>query len=280
MNIPMIANSSNSLQTNNASKKYASSRIAIAFSILIILQFYLVPLIALAAGEDLNKYTNYLHIYTVISYTIIVLSIVIFHDNGLDTFQDHFSLWTIVIACFLAAGLGREDEAIYKVFLVLLGLRLSTHIIVNRKSIKTPKLKSFFIGLLWSVGTIVIIASLLAFLSPVHQSIPPNLLTYILNTSIFQVSFVTVIEEACFRGLLFGFMMVNGYKENKALFIQAILFWGVHYLKITNPTSFFVAIPILILSTSLIIKKYKMLYLSIIVHTLANVLGPVLVAIL
>jgi hypothetical protein len=71
--------------------------------------------------------------------------------------------------------------------------------------------------------------------------------------------------------------MMTGYQEDRALVIQGILFWGAHYLKFNaNPVIFFVAAPILTISTSLILKKYKMLYLSIVVHTFVNVLEPVL----
>jgi len=75
--------------------------------------------------------------------------------------------------------------------------------------------------------------------------------------------------------------VLNGWQENRAFFIQGILFWGVHYMQISaNPAVFFIAVPMLTLSTTLITKEYKMLYLSVIVHTLANVFGPVLLAIL
>ncbi|MCI0610598.1 MAG: CPBP family intramembrane metalloprotease [Anaerolineae bacterium] len=276
----MIGKNSNFAHSAKETKRYVNPKLGIVFIILIILQFYLLPLISLGSSGDYNKYINYQNLYTISSYSIIVLSILIFHINGLDVFRDHFSLWTIVLTCFLAAGLGREDTIVYKTLLIFLGLILSIYIIVNRKSIRTPSLKSVFIGLLWSVGTIVITALLIAILNPIRETLPPNLLTYTINTLVLQLSFVAVIEEAYFRGLLFGFMVMNGYKENTALIIQAILFWGAHYMRITvNPVLFFVAIPILTLSTTLIIKKYKMLYLSIIIHTLANVFGPVLVAI-
>jgi membrane protease YdiL (CAAX protease family) len=130
------------------------------------------------------------------------------------------------------------------------------------------------------VITVVTISLLLFFINPTHESFPPKLLVYLLNTFLYQVSFVTVIEEACFRGLLFSFLVMNGYEEDRALIIQAILFWGSHYLKISSISLFFVAVPLLTLSLTLIIKKYKMLYMSVMVHTFANVLGPVLVVIL
>ena len=268
-------------QTSANAKNRTTSKIGSLFVFLIVLLFYFVPLLASAAGKDSTRFTDYLYLYTILSYTLIVLGIIIFRGKGLDVFQDHFSLWIVVAGCFLAASRGGEHDTVYKAFLVLLGLRLSIYIMVNRKGIRLPNLKSVFIGLLWSVVTIVIIVLLLFFLDPVRESRPPNLSAYILRTFLYQVSFVTVIEEACFRGLLFGLLVMNGYQEDRALIIQAILFWGVHYMQISaNPALFFIAVPMLTLSTTLITKEYKMLYLSVIVHTLANVFGPVLVAIL
>ena len=276
----MKKNRKNFLQANNSIRKQTDPKLTNLFVFLIILQSYFLPLIALTVGSDLNRYRDYLYLYTTISYTIIVLGIIIFDDRGLDVLKDHYSLWIIVIACFLAAVVGGTNNAIYQIFLVLLGLRLSVHLLTKSRGFRLPSLKSVYTGLLWSVGTIVIIALLLAFLTSTRLSLPSNLLSYILSTFLFEVAFVTVIEEALFRGLLFGILVMNGYEENKALFVQAVLFWGVHYLKLSNTPLFFIAIPLLTLSTTLITKKYKMLYLPIMIHTFANVLGPVLVVII
>ena len=262
-------------------KKYPNPKIGIVFIVLIILQFYLLPLISIAAHGDVNKYSNYIYLHTIFSYTIIVLSIIIFHGNGLDVFQDHFSLWIIVLTCFVRTSLGGQNEIIYKGVLIFLGLVLSVFIIANRKSIKIPSLKSFFIGLLWSVGSVIVTALLVVLLNSNHGTLPSNLIAYIIYGSIYQLSFVTVIEESYFRGLLFGFLVMNGIKENRALFIQAIFFWGTHYyVDFANPILLFVVIPIFTLSQTLIIKKYKMLYLSIMTHTFVNVFEEILVAIL
>jgi membrane protease YdiL (CAAX protease family) len=269
-----------SSQAAQGTQEHPNSKIGMLIIVLIILQSYLVPLISIASGTDYSKYTNYLYFHTLCSYTIIVLSIMIFHENGLVVFQDHFSLWIIVLTCFFRASIGGDNEVIFKFFLVLLGLLLSHHIIRNRRSIKTPSLKSFIIGALWSVGTVVAAALLRVFLDPNHGTLPSNLPAYIINFSVFNLSFGTVIEEAYFRGLLFGFLVMNGYKENTALFLQAVLFWGIHYLKIADPILFFAVIPLLTLSLTLIIKKYKMLYLSIMLHTINNVFGGILVALL
>lgn len=277
----MNKNNSYFSQKSAKGKKQINPKNSTLFIFLIVLLFYFVPLLASAAGADPARFSDYLYLYTTISYTVIVLSIIIFQKEDLNVFQDHFSLWTVVLGCFLAAIQGGQQELIYRIFLVLLGLRLSFYILVDKAKIKIPSLKSLLTGVLWAFITVLIIALLLFFLNPIHEALPPNLSTYFLQTFLYQISFVTVIEEACFRGLLYGFLMINGYQEDRALVIQGLLFWGVHYLKMSaNPVLFFIGIPLLTISTSLIIKKYKMLYLSVVVHTLANVLGPALLAII
>jgi membrane protease YdiL (CAAX protease family) len=250
------------------------------FILLIVLLFYTGPLLASAAQADASKYLDYLYLYTVIAYSLIIVSITFFHRNGLDVFQDHFSLWTISLGCVLAASQGGTHAVLYKVFLLILGIGFAIYIIVRRKNYRTPDLKSVFTALLWSVLTTVTVSVLLFFISPFHEPFPRNIGDYFLNSLLYQLAFVTVIEEACFRGLLFGFLVMNRYEEDRALTLQAVLFWGSHYLKISNVSLFFVAIPLLTLSLTMIIKKYKMLYMSVMVHTVANVLGPVLVVIL
>jgi hypothetical protein len=207
-----------------------------------------------------------------------VLSLIFFNSNSLELFRDHFTLWTIVVSCFLPIVWG-GDRMIYKSILIILGVFFATYSIVNRKNIKFPSLKSVFIGLGWSVCAVLIIALIYALLDQtLIQPFPLNLSTIIVNEFINQLSFTSVPEEACFRGLIFSFMVMNGYKEDKAFVIQAMLFWSIHFgTIITNPTLFFIIIPLSTLFMTLIIKKYKMLYLSIIMHTFINVFTTVLV---
>ena len=264
-------------------KKYSNPRIGIVCILLIVVQFGLLPLISseLRSGSDYNLYADYSYFYVMSSYTLIVLGIVIFQAHGLELFSDHISLWVIVLSCFFRVSLGGDHALIYRIYLAFLGAVLSVYIITNRKTIKSPTLKSVFIGLLWSVSTVALIALIQALLdSGFSKSLPPNLSTIITDMFIFQISFVSVIEEACFRGLIVGFMLMNGYKENTAFSFQAILFWIGHYMAISNPVLFFVAIPLLTLSTTLIMKKYKMIFLPIMTHTLVNVFTSIVVIVL
>jgi len=262
-------------------KKNSGSKIGMIFIVLILLQYYLFPVLTSAwILNDAKLVNNIFYFHTIISYVIIVFSLIVFREFELDMFRDYFSLGIIVATCFLRAGLGGSDETVFKALLILIGIILTNYIIVNRKSIIVPDMKSVFIGVLWSVGVTVVLSLLRVLLDPGHRTLPANILAYIINISVFQLSFVTIIEEAYFRGLLFGFLLMSGYKENTALFIQAILFWGIHYVRFGDPVLFWVIIPIYTLSATLVIKKYKMLYLTIMMHTIYNVFGGILVALI
>jgi membrane protease YdiL (CAAX protease family) len=270
----MNSKNSNFLRATSDTEKYVNPKLGFIFIAIILLESYLSPFIYSIVGVD-NATSWY--IGSIIAYSVIVLSLIIFTLNRLELFNDHFSLWTIVLGCFLSA-MGGENAVLYKGILIILSTVLSIYIIANRKSIKFPSSRSFFTGLLWSVGAVIIIGLVYAFLDQTYtKPFPSNLLAIIVSVFVSQLSFVTVIEEAYFRGLLFGFMVINGYKENTALFIQAVLFWGIHFLDSSNPTLFFVIIPLGTLFMTLIIKKYRMLYLSITMHTLLNVFTTLLV---
>jgi hypothetical protein len=151
-------------------------------------------------------------------------------------------------------------------------------LIKNRSSLKVPNRSTVIVGILWSVGTVIIIAlaQMLLALSKITD-LPQNLINDTLNNFFYQISFIAVIEEVCFRGLIVGFMVMNGYKEDTAFFVQAILFWVMHYMYIASiPITFFISIPLLTLSTTLIMRKYKIIFLPIMTHTLANVFAYIL----
>lgn len=276
----MKSHNSNFLQTPNVAKNHLNSKMATLYIILITLQFYLLPLVSFLFGTDFSRYATYMHFYAMSSYTIIVIGIIVLHINGVVLFQDYFTLSIIVLSCFLRSTLKGDYELVHRIYMNFLGFVLLIYMIANQRKITMPGLKSIFIGCLWSVGTVLVLAILYVVLDPVHGSLPSDLHNYIVNMSVFQLSFVAVIEETVFRGLLFGFMVLSGCKENTALLIQAVLFWGFHYMDITKPILFFIFVPLFTISATLMVKKYKMLYLSIVMHILVNVFARIFVAIL
>ncbi len=271
----------------NDVKRYSNPKIGFVFILAIILIFNLAPLIGLASQGDYSRYTDYAYLYIGCSYTIIVLGILIFQAHGLEILSDHFSLWLIICTCFVRTslqgnhepisifnlGLLEKRELVYTLYLGFLGLVLSIYGIRNRKRFMIPSGNLVFVGIVWSIGTVLIIALTQVLLSSFEiTAVPPNLIKSIRNEFLYNISFAGVSEEVCFRGLIVGFMIVNGYKEDFAFLVQAVLFWGIHYMFVTtNPIWFFTGIPLLTLSTTLIMKKYKTIFLPILVHTTVNV---------
>lgn len=268
------------IQNNNQNfldtvKKYSNPKIGFVFIFLIIFQFCLIPFVSPGIQGDYNRYADYMYLYAICSYTMIVLGIVIFQAHGLELLSDHFSLWLIIFTCFARTRLGGSHELSYSLYLGFLGLALSIYVIKNRRKFTMPDGNTVFVGFLWSVGTVLILAIEQAAFSSnnlTSLSLPPNPINQILKLFLYNISFTTVIEEVCFRGLIVGYMIMNGYKEDTAFFVQAILYWGVHYITISYvPVWFFIGIPLLTLSTTLIMRKYKMIFLPIMVHTSVNV---------
>jgi len=210
-----------------------------------------------------------------------MFSLMFFKLSALDVFRDQFTLWAIVLSCFLPIVFGGE-RLVYKAILIGLGIFLAVHIIANRKSIKSTTLKLLFIGLGWSIIAILILSLIIALWGqPNTKPFPSNLSTILINAFINQLSYTSVPEETFFRGLIFSFLTMNGYKDDKAFVIQALLFWGTHLGAVnSNPISFFVLIPLSTLFITLIVRKYRMLYLSIMMHASINTFTTVLASLM
>ena len=242
---------------------------------LITLQAFFFPYAQSQTTTNFNLTLHTMYISTISFYTIIVFGIVFYKKYGQDFYLDSISLWMIVISCFVRITYGINYEAAYQLWLMLLGIVLAVFIVKNRKSIKTPRSKSFLIGIGWGIVTVIlVIIALSDFPIKGYYSRSVN---WWIGTLMYNLSFVTVLEEVVFRGLLVGLLVMKGYKEDIAFVIQGILFWIIHYSNSSNTVLFFIALPILTLSTTLIVRKYKMLYLSIMIHTLVNILPHYLV---
>ena len=94
---------------------------------------------------------------------------------------------------------------------------------------------------------------------------------------IYNLSFGALIEETLFRGVLWGYLRGLNWKENKIIWTQGILFWMAHLNEISNPVTFFIAVPIGTIVFSLLARHSKQVLPSIIAHTVMNTLSVVLV---
>ncbi|MBI5943451.1 MAG: hypothetical protein HY864_03715, partial [Chloroflexi bacterium] len=179
----------------------AKSKTGMLFIVLIILQSYFFPLLFAALGFDKM---HFWFLSSVITYTTIMISLIIFGNDRLGVFHDYFSLGSITLSCFLSVTFGDGSVAIYKIVLLCFGILFSIYIIANRKTIKLPSARLVFIGILWSVAAVVITALVYVLFDKTYtKDFSQNLLAVIYNSFLFQFTFVTVVEESSYRGLLF-----------------------------------------------------------------------------
>jgi hypothetical protein len=237
----MKIKNSNTLSSTIEAKKQAKLKSGTKFVILIVLYAYLGPIIFALFGVD---EANYRYLDAIAFYLLVVMCVFIFGSNQLETFRDNFSLGMIVLSCFLAVIDPRENNVIYRIMFIILSVTISIYLIINRKEIKTPSLKSFFVGLLWSIGAVVVLASISVWLGlPDIKSFHQSLLVIVASEFWSQLALISIVEEVAFRGLVFSLLIMIGWNENNALFTQAILFWGSHYLDLGTPKVFLLSCP-------------------------------------
>jgi membrane protease YdiL (CAAX protease family) len=252
--------------------------IGAVFFVFIILQFYFSWPILEALGMN---HGDILYIETVASYVMITLSLFLFGTSQLKVFGDHFTLSTIVAGCFLSIFFN-TDRTGSTLILVGLGILLISYMVRNRKIIKLPGVKYIFIAIGWSVLAVLLIAISYGLVDQTLTGpFPSNLSSIFLTTFFRDLIFTSIPEEASFRGLIFGFLVMNGYREDRAFLIQALLFWGMHLGSIlVAPALFVVVIPLSTIVLTLVIRKYRLLYMSIMVHAFINTFTTAIVVLI
>jgi membrane protease YdiL (CAAX protease family) len=86
------------------------------------------------------------------------------------------------------------------------------------------------------------------------------------------MTFGIIFEEFIFRGFLWGYLIRFGMTEWKLIVLQGIAFWFIHLGSITNPSAFFIVIPISTVLFSYLRKSSNSLFPPIIAHLLLNTL--------
>jgi len=262
-------------------KKYTGKNFRYGVLITIILIIIFFRLEVNLEESLLSDYIDYNNLYLLFSYTLIVLCILLLHIYKNFFFFDGFSLWLIVVGCLVRQHTEGHLSVFTSYYLTILGVIFSLYILKNRKQFKYPKLTSIFTIFAWSLGTLLLLAMLGSiFVTFQSSSLPINLPIILFVNFFSQLSFVTIIEEMLFRGIFVCFLMMNGHKENIAFVIQAVLFWIMHFIQFNYGFVFFVFIPTLTLSLTLAVKKQKMLYGAIIIHTVINVFASPLAILL
>lgn len=139
----------------------------------------------------------------------------------------------------------------------------------------------------WTIMSIVFSATFLIPLALIERVNPRTyfivdsqnwvLLTF--RSAIFNLSFVSIIEEVLFRGILWGHLRELRWSENKIFWIQALIFWMAHFTRLANPITFFISLPLTIIWESYLARNSKQTFPSIVGHTILNTFLAIIVTI-
>lgn len=187
---------------------------------------------------------------------------------------DKFTIVTLIISLLLRPKLGVSGEIFYSGLVRIYGLVIIICLLVKRPPLIKTNIRWSLAGIFIGIVFIVIIALLELYLRPKWLILDP------LKNSIAPIVFGTIFrefsngvpqEEILFRGFLWGYLKRNDWEERKAIWLQGLLFWLIHFNRIfTQPFTFFLVIPLLTFILSKLTSRTKQLFPSIIVHTLVN----------
>ncbi len=175
----------------------------------------------------------------------------IFRAKGVDNFIT-LALEIIIFLCVVIFG----------IMLLCSKIKFETFSIVNKWN-----------GLAVLSGILFAIVKITVFKNTHMGSISEqSLFAYVSNFAmnvLAEMGATVIIEEAVFRGFLWGTLKNYKWQENKILFFQAFMFWSSH-LDYWNSLNMLVLLPIMSLLLGFLAKKSKSILPSIIVHAMYN----------
>lgn len=215
----------------------------------------------------------------VINYVLVIMlyayvaALAVWNAEELDQYHfDRATFVMIVLFGIIRSRLEVQNEGYYKMAILILTLAILAACVKNWRFIPKTNWRWAGLGLLTCI--LVIPLGLIEFRQPEQYTemiiAPGGFGLEIARSLLYQLSFVTLLEETLFRGILWRHLRVSGWNENKAFWGQAIFFWLIHLWKIGNPLTFLISIPITTLTFSLLTRRSGQLLPSIIFHTLSN----------
>jgi membrane protease YdiL (CAAX protease family) len=247
--------------------------IGFLLTILLVIQLFVIPIIPVITNSSSGISPYIAYAYTIFSYLALTVIISLEIKNLHEFHIDHISLWLFVFSCFIRSRLGISNELFYQLLFIVFGVTIIFKTAKNYSSIPRTTKKAAFAGLI--LACLVLVISTLAEFFQVRNWLNSNYLTSLglnlLRQSVFQLSFVVLIEEFVFRGFLAGYLIKLGLQEKNAFLIQGLLYWVMHYTRFSDPITFFITLPVLAWSTSFIVYRYKQLTPALIIHMAVNI---------
>lgn len=233
---------------------------------------YILINISLLAGLSIQ--TNVILYANVILIYLYIAGLVWWKVENLSQFHlDQSSISAVIFFSFFRTGLGIQNEEIYSWVILMVTLVILMGCVKNWHSI--PKTRWSWVGISLLCVILVIPISVVESLQYSAMKSAANPVMILIEKIFDNLSFVTLIEEIMFRGILWKYLRNLGFREDTAFWGQAIVFWLFHAWKIVGtPISFFITIPMTTLAVSFLVYKSKQVFPSIVLHTLLNSLIP------
>jgi membrane protease YdiL (CAAX protease family) len=222
----------------------------------------------------------FLGYHVVANYALLAFSILYFGPDEFENLGDVLSITFIVLGCFLPIIFHSENPLLLNMALFAMGVMIAIYLYFNWHRYKKTPLKAAIGVTLWSFFFVLFVSIVYSFIDKNYaRPIPDNLPFQLFMAAIYQFSYVAVIEEGIFRGLLYG-IALKSFGKNKAILLQAALFWLSHIFETSNPVYFYLLLPLGTIFLTFLINRYKMLWTSIVAHVFLNIFFATLVTLI
>lgn len=228
--------------------------------------------------------------FEISTYLLIIILIWWERDHLAEYHIDGLALWLIILFRPLNSVIIRlsspdsplsfQNPPSWIIFAAAIGLFAALRLngfqfpAINRQTIRL-----YAIGTLAGIGLALVVAYPVALqLEPDELRVRPRLLSLLSLTLIRvpqQLGYAAVIEEPVFRGFLWGYLRLKGWKDINTWIFQAVLFMLAHiYYWNTLPFSFWLVVPLSGLTLGVLAWKTRTITPSMAAHATENAFGP------
>jgi membrane protease YdiL (CAAX protease family) len=247
--------------------------------LLLLLLAQLVGIQVLTLFGIIGSYVNY--IYVTIAYVTLTILLWLEKDQLGDFHLDRLTLVLFVLSSLFRSRLAVIGESFFLLVIGLSGIAVGILVIRNASLIQRTSTRwaiiAVAIGLTAVVPTAIFEAPRFAFTT--GNGIHIRILPFLLRGAVYQLSFTVLIEELVFRAFFWGYLIRFGWKESNAMWMQAIVFWLLHFTQASFGGHFIVAVPLSTAIYTLLTKKSRQVFPAVLSHTILNTITPLLLTI-
>ena len=253
------------------------NKLGLILILIVLLQIVVVQITSFFGTTTMFQYFKY--IYTTTVYLSLSALIWIERENLEDFHLERLTLYIFIFSSLFRRRLGVNGEEYFLLVIGLTGISTIVAMFVNKSRIRIPKTNSGWVltGLLVGIIGTIPISLIQAWQSqlfnmwPYNSFLSDNISLDIVRQIIYDLSFASLIEEMLFRGFIWGYLRKLGWAENRAFWVQGILFWVSHFGRLRTPLTFLLSIPLATFIYSKLTLRSKQVFPSVVSHLIVNV---------